>query len=83
MRRSVERFGAERCTADPGPSWKTELVTIPGLQRTVALRFTLRCARDTALHQHRDRLLDKSAEGGDELGAERAVDDAVIAGERY
>ncbi len=34
-------------------------------------------------HQHRHRLLDKPAEGGDQLGAERAVDHAVIAGERH
>ena len=38
------RCSAKRCTAAPGPP---ETVTVPGLQRTVPLRFTLRCARDT------------------------------------
>jgi hypothetical protein len=36
--------GAKRCVADPGPP-RTE--TVPGLQRIIALRFMLRCARDT------------------------------------
>jgi hypothetical protein len=39
---------AERCTADPGPP-NSEFVAIPGLQRTVTLRVTLRCARETPL----------------------------------
>src|SRR5262245_11074450 len=38
------RNEVERCTADPGPP---RTGTVPGLQRIVALRFTLRCARDT------------------------------------
>src|SRR6516162_5178494 len=39
------RAAAKRCAADPGPP---RSVTIPGLQRTIPLRFMLRCARDTA-----------------------------------
>jgi hypothetical protein len=39
---------AERCTADPGPP-NSEFVAIPGLQRSVTLRVTLRCARETPL----------------------------------
>jgi hypothetical protein len=35
---------AQRCTAD---RCKAVFVTIPGLQRIIALRFMLRCARDT------------------------------------
>jgi hypothetical protein len=54
------RSAAECCTADPGPpearcsysylgGWL--FVTVPGLRRTVTLRFTLRCARDTRLER--------------------------------
>ena len=42
--REGKRNEVERCTADPGPPRTGK---VPGLQRIVALRFTLRCARDT------------------------------------
>ena len=34
------------------------------------------------LQQHRQRVFDQLLEGGEELRADRAVDDAMIAGER-
>jgi hypothetical protein len=42
------RAAAKRCIADPGPP---QTAAVPGLQRTVTLRFTLRCARDTRQDQ--------------------------------
>src|SRR3989442_4240958 len=41
------------------------------------------CSYMRTLHQHRHRLLDEAFAGSEQLGAERAVDDAVIAGERH
>jgi hypothetical protein len=37
-------YATARCTADPGPP---RTVTVPGLQRSIWLRFVLRRARDT------------------------------------
>jgi hypothetical protein len=42
------RAAAKRCIADPGPP---QTAAVPGLQRTVTLRFTLRRARDTRQNQ--------------------------------
>src|SRR3954465_4227756 len=53
---------AERCTAKPGPFSSLDFLAIPGLQRTVTLRFTLRCARETRLSW---RLSVKPAGDGD------------------
>src|SRR6266487_2799729 len=41
---SLTALSAKRCIADPRPP---QTGPVPGLQRIIALRFMLRCARDT------------------------------------
>src|SRR5262245_18578197 len=66
----------------PSPAISTSTASAAAAALVAGLKETCGAMRERSLHQHGHRVFDMGLEGREQLGAERAVDHAVVDRER-